>query len=314
LVLVAAFAALVLPNPAPAQTLLTSGLQGASGSTLGPDGALYVTEGAVGRISRVDPWNGDVTTFGEGLPPSIIGIGGAVDLAFRDGVAYVLVTLLDPIFGGTDTVGIYRMESPSDFSVFADLGSWSVAHPPATAFFIPTGVQYAMESYRGGFLVTDGHHNRVLWVSPTGEISEVATFGNIVPTGLEVHGKTIYMGELGPAPNLPETGKVVAFETRSFDPWEIGSGIRMVVDVELGLGRSLYVLGQGIWDGVGEGSPALPFTGKLAEVNADGSLTEIATGLNQPTSMEFIGNTVYIVSLAGDIWVIDEVSDPPFGR
>ena len=26
--------------------------------------------------------------------------------------------------------------------------------------FLDTGVQYAMERYRGGFLVTDGYHNR----------------------------------------------------------------------------------------------------------------------------------------------------------
>jgi hypothetical protein len=37
-------------GPAP----LASGLQGAQGSTIGPDGALYVTEGAIGRITRID--------------------------------------------------------------------------------------------------------------------------------------------------------------------------------------------------------------------------------------------------------------------
>ncbi len=35
--------------PGPAQ-MLASGLQGASGSTVGPDGALYVTEGLAGKI------------------------------------------------------------------------------------------------------------------------------------------------------------------------------------------------------------------------------------------------------------------------
>src|SRR5882724_10056064 len=67
------------PPPCEEQTatLLVTGLQGASGSTVGPDGALYVTEGAAGRISRVDPQTGELTTFASGLPPSIIGIGGA---------------------------------------------------------------------------------------------------------------------------------------------------------------------------------------------------------------------------------------------
>ena len=32
-------------------------------------------------------------------------------------------------------------------------------------------------------------------------------------------------------------------------------------------------------------------------------------GLNQPTSLEFIGNTAYVVTLAGEIWKIDGVDD-----
>jgi hypothetical protein len=43
-------------------------LEGAMGSTVGPDGALYVTEGAAGRLSRVDPQTGEITTFASGLP------------------------------------------------------------------------------------------------------------------------------------------------------------------------------------------------------------------------------------------------------
>ena len=39
-----------------------------SGSTIGPDGALYVTDGKAGRVLRVDPRSGAVTTFATGLP------------------------------------------------------------------------------------------------------------------------------------------------------------------------------------------------------------------------------------------------------
>src|SRR2546428_13670055 len=61
---------------APTASLLASGLDGAVGSTIGPDGALYVTEGNVGRISRVDPKSGLVTTFASGLPPALfLGFG-----------------------------------------------------------------------------------------------------------------------------------------------------------------------------------------------------------------------------------------------
>jgi hypothetical protein len=92
----------------PAATRLVSGLEGATGSTVGPDGALYVTEGAVGRISRVDPWSGAITTFASGLPKSIIGIGGAIDVAFIGKTAYV-VTLTGEI-GKISGVTMRRVE------------------------------------------------------------------------------------------------------------------------------------------------------------------------------------------------------------
>src|SRR5215213_8565275 len=55
----------------PNAELLASGLEGGLGSTIGPDGALYVVESLAGRVSRVDPKTGAVTTFASGLPPSL---------------------------------------------------------------------------------------------------------------------------------------------------------------------------------------------------------------------------------------------------
>jgi hypothetical protein len=39
----------------------------------------------------------------------------------------------------------------------------------------------------------------------------------------------------------------------------------------------------------------------------------ISDGLNQPTSVEVIGNTAYVVNLVGEIWQIDNISSPPYG-
>jgi hypothetical protein len=308
------------PPPAdPTVAMLASGLDGSTGagSAIGPDGALYVTEGALGRISRVDPWTGDVTTFASGLPMALPGfpIGGPLDVAFLDGTAYALVTMVGPDLGGSDAVGIYRVDGPSSFSVVADIGQWSIDNPPTIPFsyFIPTGVQYAMEPFRGGFLVTDGHLNRVLWVGLDGTISVVVAFGDVVPTGLAVHGNTVYFAEAGHVPHPAEDGKVVAFGFNSPSATEVASGAMLAVDVEFGLGRTLYALAQGIWDGAYEGSPALPDTGALMEVNEDGTMTSIAEGLDRPTSMEFIGNKAFIVTLGGEVWTVDDVSGPPHG-
>jgi sugar lactone lactonase YvrE len=287
---------------------LVTGLQGGAGSTIGPDRALYVTETAAGRITRVDPKSGATTTYASGLPKSIIGLGGAMDVAFIGRTAYVLVTLVGPDVGGSDVVGIYRVDGPDSFTVIADIGQFALDNPPATPFDVPTGLQYALETYRGGFLVTDGHHNRVLRVTRDGQITVLRAFGNIVPTGLEVRGRTIYLAEAGPVPHLPETGKVVAFRPGSTTVREVTSGSPLLVDVEFGRGHRLYALSQGVFPpGNPPGSPALPNTGALVKVNRDGTFTVVIDGLNQPTSLEFIGKTAYVVTLGGEIWKIKGV-------
>ncbi len=300
------------PCGGPTATRLVTGLEGAMGSTIGPDGALYVTEGAAGRISRVDPQTGEKTTFASGLPPAIIGIGGAIDVAFIDNVAYVLVTLVnDPLFPTSDVDGIYRVDGPDSFTVVADIGAFNLATPPTIQFpyFIATGLQYALQTYRGGFLVADSHLNRVLRVTLDGEISVSIAFDNIVPTGLEVRGNTVYMAEAGPDPHVPQDGKVVSFGSRSPTPTEVASGTPFLLDVEFGGGR-LYALSHGTVDPNIDPSNAVPYTGALVKVNGDGTFTVIMDGLDRPTSLEFIGNTAYFVTLTGEIWKIDGVRCP----
>jgi hypothetical protein len=303
--------------------LLVTGLEELQGSAVGPGGALFVTAPLTGSIWRVDPKTGALTLFASGLPARFRGLdfigSGVVDVAFIDGTAYALVTGVAPDLFGHDVVGIYRVDGPDSFTIVADIGAWSIAHPPATDFFVPTGFQYAIESYRGGFLVTDGHHNRVLWVTLDGQITQVITFADIVPTGLAVRGNTIYMAEAGPIPHLPEDSKVISFTLKSPTATQVASGagldnIGLLVDVEFGRGNTLYALLQGFWNGPFEGTPAQPNTGALVKVNSDGTFTVIVDGLNQPTSVEIIKNTAYVVTLTGEVWKIENVSPPPYGN
>ncbi len=229
-----------------------------SGSTIGPDGALYVTDGKTGRILRVDTRSGAVTTFVAGLPlmNTPPGIGGAIDVAFVGHTAYVLVANVGSFFGEPDEVaGIYRVRRNGSAVPVADIGAWAEANPPDTEFVLPGGVQYAMEPFRGGFAVTDGHHDRVLYVRRDGQVRELLAVGIVVPTGLAAAGATLFMGQAGAVPHLPEDGKVVAIRPRSDVPVEIASGAPLVVDVEFGPDHRLYVLSQGIWD-----LPPLPAT------------------------------------------------------
>jgi hypothetical protein len=150
-------------------------------------------------------------------------------------------------------------------------------------------------------------------VTLDGGVSEFRAFDNIVPTGLEVQGNTVYMAQTGPAPHAPADGRVVSFGPGTYGVNVVGSGAPLAVDVERGRGQTLFVLAQGVWDGQFPGSPALPGTGSLHEIMADGSLRLIADGLDQPTSLEVIGNTGYVVTLGGAVQVIQQLSRPPFG-
>lgn len=288
--------------------VLASGLEGAGGSTIGPDKALYVTEGLGGRVSRIDPRTGKVTTFVDGLPMAIpgVGFGGPVDIAFVNNDAYVLVTLVGPDVGGDQIVGLYRVDRRGLVTLVADIGSWASENPPATDYELPTGVQYALEPYRNGFLITDGHHNRVLLVSREGDIQEFMAFSNVAPTGIAIRGNTVYMAEAGPIPHNPEDGQLVAFGDHR-PLVAIAGGMPLLVDVELGRGNSLYALSQGVWAGLYPGDPALPNTGALVEVDADGGFTTIVDELDQPTSLEITGSTAFIVTLGGNVLRIDGV-------
>jgi sugar lactone lactonase YvrE len=285
-----------------------------SGSTIGPDGALYVTDGKGGRVLRVDTRSGAVTTVASGLPllNTPPGIGGAIDVAFVGHTAYVLVANVGPFFGEPDQIaGIYRVRPNGSAVPVADIGTWSTDNPPDTDFVLPGGVQYAMEPFRGGFAVTDGHHNRVLYVGLDGEVRELLAFGNVVPTGLAAAGRTLFIGEAGPVPHLPEDGKVVALTPRSDAAVEIASGAPLVVDVELGPDHRLYALSQGIWDlpplPTNAGAPASPNTGSLTRVDRHGRLTPVAGPLDRPTSVAFSGRSAFVVTLTGKVMRIDGI-------
>lgn len=277
-----------------------------SGSTIGPDGALYVTDGPGGRLLRVDRRTGQVRTVTDQLPAMLpaVGLGGPIDVAFLGRTAYVLVTLVGPELGQPGVVdGIYRVAADGSVRAVADLGQWSVAHPPATDHFVASGLQYALEPYGGGFLVSDGHLNRVLYATTTGAVREVRAFDNVVPTGLDVVGRQVLLAEAGPVPHRPETGRVVTWRG-SGSPGVLAGGAPLLVDVEAGFGR-VWALSQGVWDHPNEpgnaGLPASPGTGGLYRADEKGHLVPVVAGLDRPTSVQFIGEDAYVVTLTGQV-------------
>jgi hypothetical protein len=289
-----------------------------SGSTIGPDGALYVTNGNDGTLIRVNSTTGSETVVGSGLPPQVVGIGGAMDVAFMGHRAYVLVILAGADVGVPDAVmGIYRLNGDGTFSVFADLGTWSAEHPPADPdWFLSQGVQYSLEVWRHGFVVADAHLGRLIRVDSRGHVSELLAFPstNSVPTGLEVAGGKVLVATAGPIPHLPSDSAISAVQrdgsTEVVGKWAADyAGDRgLIVDVEKGR-HSLYGLLQGYWDleplPENEGSPAAPNTGEIVVVGADGTFKTVVSGLDQPTSLELVGRVGFVVTFTGTILRID---------
>ncbi len=296
----------------PTVEVLTEGIAGATGSTIGPDGALYVTSGSTGEIIRVDTDTGDQTVWASGLPEAVAPIGGPMDIIFHGETAYVLVSLVGLIFDSEDVNGVYRIDGPTDHTVIADLGQWALDNPPPPDLDapIPTGVHYAIESYRGGFVVSDAHHNKLISVSRHGDIELVIELGNIVPAVLDIKGRDILVALTGPIPHLPEDGVLIKVHGANVHTHDIASGAPLLVDVERGRGNTLFGLAQGEFpiDG-GAGDPAIPNTGQLMMVSGD-TFVPIIEGLNLPTSLEIVGRTAYIVGLDGTITKVDGLPKP----
>lgn len=296
-------------------SLFTTLPSGAMGSAIGPSGDLFVTQsGMGGSILRVNKKTGEITTFASGLPTSVVPIGGVIDVAFIDETAYALVTLVGPFFGDANINGIYRIDGPNSYTIIADIGEFAKYNSPSGFdYFLPMGLQYAFQPYQEGFLVTDGHHNRVYHVTLDGAVSEFKVFDNIVPTGLEVRGNTVYMTEAGTTDQAHEDSKLVTIDPKSLSVTNVASGVPLMVDVEFNRGKTLFALSQGQWAGAAAGDAAEPNTGSLVRVNNDGTVTVIANELDRPTSLEFMNNTAYIVTLTGEVWTVADVSGPPFG-
>ena len=145
----------------------------------------------------------------------------------------------------SDVVGIYRVDGPNRLTVVADIG-----RSRSTIRRSPRSSSRAESSTRCSPIVADswsptGTTTACIGSRSTATVSELIAFGDIVPTGLAVRGRTIYMAEAGPVPHLPENGKVVTFGPKSTTATQVASGAPLLVDVEFGRGHRLYALSQG---------------------------------------------------------------------
>ena len=172
--------------------------------------------------------------------------------------------------------------------------------PTGFPFVVPTGVQYALETYRGGFLVTDKHHNRIR-VSLDGEVTQLIGFPGMSSRPVwPPPGTTIYLAGLVWSGMSRSTADRV-LRARVVDHDRRGGGGSTRRGRGIGRGRTLFALSQGLFPCGGDPSvrrtPASHDTGALIRANGTGGFTTIADELDQPSSLEIIRNSAYVVTL-----------------
>jgi plastocyanin len=289
--------------------IYASGFINPKGMAFAPDGTLYVAEsgqpgavmvplpvnyggaGPIGtnaRISRVRPGGQreDVVT---GLPN--IGLYGGVEMLGAASIA-VLNGQLYEIAAGHISISP-RLSSFMDdgmLTMIADLGAFNDANPPpaSNGDAVPMGNPYDIIPLGGNFYVTDGNYNRVLRVTPAGDISIAAAWENSPVTVGAAAGPdgNLYVCQFSPAPYTMGTGRIDRVTPDGQVTEGVVKNLTTPIDVAFAPDGTMYVLRY-----AAEFSPEKlryqAFGGEVERVNADGSTSPIVTNLVFPTAMTF---------------------------
>ena len=285
--------------------------------------------GTTGTIARFTT-GGTLTSVLAGLPSIVTEPAGGVPAeyvgpaatAYVNGKFEVVNEVQDLNSDGTNTFGASGADlgnlitaSPSsaasNWSVGPNFAAYAAAHPQGTSSLgtnpgesASDSDPYAITPYNGGFAVADAAANDLLWVSPTGAISQLASFpaqtgtgAQAVPTSVAVGPDgALYVGELVGVPS-PVGSAVVYRLVPGNAPTVFASGFSAITDVAFNRAGQLLVLEfdtLGLLDHSGA-------SGAVIEIAWNGTKTTLAsTGLVQPTGMAVGPDGSIYVSNNGD--------------
>ena len=201
------------------------------------------------------------------------------------------------------------------FSVFADLGAWSVEHPPATDHFITTGVQYALRAVRPRV----PGHRRAPQPRAARRPRRVDRRADRVRQHRADRARDVRAGRAdgpGRTPAAPPGGRQgCRLRAVVDDAADVAAGASLLVDVEFGRGRPALraVAGAMGW--------SRRRAARVARHRSAGQ-GRVGTAVSSPSSTapatrscstarprwSSIGDTAYVVGLAGTIVEIDSTS------
>ena len=317
-------------------TIFVTGLNNPRGLKFGPGGNLYEAEGGLGgtqsttpaqctqvpspigpysggftsRISKISA-TGQRTTVIGGLPSSQTSAAsggltsGVADIEFVDGSLYGMEAGAGCSHGLLKTNNtIFRVNADGTRTTVANLSAFVKAHPVANSDlgdFEPDGTWYSMVEVHDVFYAAEPNHQEVDRITRQGQITRVVDLSTLFvppagwqgPTSMVNHNGNFYFGTLGTFPVTPGTQSLYKL-TPGGQVSVVASGLTAALGIAFdGQGR-LYALETDTVAGFP--GPAAAGSGMVVRVNADGTLTTIASGLNFPSAMTFDpdGDSLYV--------------------
>lgn len=324
------------PAMSPNVSVFAKGFNSPRGLAFSADGELYVAEGGTGgttstvgqceqvpaplgpytggktaSISKVAT-DGTVTKVAEGLPSAQTtaetggDILGVADVTFLNGELYAVLAGGGCSHGNADQPNaVLKIGADGKVTQVADVSAFVQANPvakPNKADFEPDETTYSIIESGGMLYIVNPNHGTLDKVDPaTGTITRIADFskeyGHNVPTVVAAGSDgNFYVANLGVFP-VTAGAESIFKVTPAGEISVFAKGLTAVLGLEFGPNGGLYALEMS-----GEHSGQLPFTpgsGRVVRVEADGSLTPVATGLMMPTGMTFGPDGNIYVSVNG---------------
>lgn len=289
--------------------IYASGLINPKGMAFADDGTLYVAEsgapgnvmvplpvnfggeGPIGtnaRVSKIPP-GGEREDAITGLPN--IGLYGGVEMLGAGSVTNMDGQLYE-VAAGHMTVSpeLSRIDDGDVLTPIADIGAFNKANPPppSNGDAVPLGNPYDLVNSGGNLYITDGNFNRVLKVTPEGEISIFAYWENSPVTVGATIGPdgSIYVSQFSPAPYTPGSARIDKIALDGTITEGVVTNLTTPIDVAFAPDGTMYVLRY-----AAEFSPEkkryIAFGGEVQRVLPDGSIEPVVTGLVFPSAMTF---------------------------
>ncbi|MDQ3548664.1 MAG: ScyD/ScyE family protein [Chloroflexota bacterium] len=289
--------------------IYASGLVNPKGMAFAEDGTLYVAEsgspgdvmvplpvnfggegpiGTTARVSKIPP-GGEREDAITGLPN--IGLYGGVEMLGAGSVANLDGQLYELAAGHmTVSPALSRINANDELEPIADIGAYNKANPPppSNGDAVPLGNPYDLVASEGNLYVTDGNFNRVLKVTPEGEISIFAAWENspvTVGAGVGPDGN-IYVAQFSPAPYTPGSARIDRIDLDGTITEGVVTNITTPIDVAFAPDGTMYIL-QYSAEFSPEQKRYVAFGGEVQRVLPDGSVEPIVTNLVFPSALEF---------------------------